>query len=101
MGYWIPVGEGNRVFKRNLSEAFEWAAIVLYGKYQFTNGNIHRSIPEYHPSTGIPIYDTRTGKKASHYVRFDNGSNPKDGYQECTYSDLGLSYKSKSFPKNW
>lgn len=102
MGYWIPIGKGNRVFESNLKDAYLTAAKTLLGLYRYTNGNIHREIAGYNDSTGLPIYNSSTGKAANHWVRFDNGSNPKDGYVECAYnSNTGLSTKSKSFPKNW
>lgn len=102
MGYWIPVGNGHRVFESNLKDAYLTAAKVLIGKYRSTKGQIHKEIPEYSGSYGIPIYDSATGKGTSHWVRFDNGSNPKDGYEECSYSkNTGMNTKSKSFPKNW
>lgn len=102
MGYWIPVGGNERIFCSNLKDAYADAAKTLLGLYRRTNGNIHRVIKGYHDSDGIPIYNSANGKACNHWVRFANGSNPKDGFEEVTYDKrFGVSYKSKDFPKSW
>ena len=101
MGYWIPV-ENGRVYCDNLKDAYRDAAAILLGLYRKTNGNIHLIIKEYTSSYGIPIYNSANGKACNHWVRFDNGSNPKNGYEECYYDKrVGMVTKGKSFPKNW
>lgn len=101
MGYWIPV-ENGRVYCDNLKDAYADAAKTLLGLYRRTNGNIHRVIKGYHNSDGIPIYNSANGKACNHWVRFANGSDPKDGYEECYYDKrVGMVTKGKNFPKNW
>lgn len=103
MGYWIPIGKGNRVFKSNLKDAYLTAAKTLLELYRHTNGNITWEVAGYTDSFGLPIYNSSTGKAANHWIRFHNGSDPKNGYDECTYnSRIGMiSKEGKPFPKNW
>ncbi len=100
--YYIPTTSGNRIYESSLKDAYADAAKTLLYVYKATNGNIHKLIKEYTPSYGIPIYSSRTGKTYTHWVRFDNGSNPKNGYEECSYDKrIGVISRGKSFPKSW
>lgn len=102
MAYWVQASSGERLYCEKLSDAYSDAAKILIGLFYKTNGNIHKAVSDYHGSTGIKIFSTRTGKACNHWVRFSNGSNPKDGYQQVWYDKRsGIGYKSKSFPKNW
>ena len=107
MTYWIPTGDRNRDYEFRIScetikDAYRDGAKPLLGLYRRTNGNIHKLIDGYNGSTGLPIYNSANGKACNHWVRFANGSNPKDGYEEVVYDRrYGISYKSKDFPKNW
>ncbi len=103
MAYYVQTpSEKERVRCGSLADAYMDAAAILIGQYKKTGGNIHRTIKGYHGSTGIKIFDSATGKSCNHWVRFYNGDNPKDGYQEVWYDKRsGIGYKSKSFPKNW
>lgn len=101
MGYWIPVGNGVRVYESTLKDAYLTGAKTLLGQYRATNGQIHKAIPEY-TSMSLPIYSSSTGTKYTHWVRFSNGSNPRDGYEECSYGKTyGVAFKVRTFPKNW
>lgn len=101
MTYWIPTTVG-RVSASTLKDAYRDAAAELIALYKATKGQIHKAIPGYHGSEGIKIYNSATGKSGNHWVRFSNGSNPKDGYEEVVYDKrFGIAYKVKSFPKNW
>lgn len=101
-GYWIPVEEG-RIFCSTLADAYNDGAKVLLGLYRRTNGNIHRVIKGYTGSDGLPIYASRTGKSATHWVRFSNGSNPKDGWEKVSYSRAyGVYFEGPyKFPSSW
>ena len=100
-GYWVQV-PGDRVFCSTLKDAYSLAAKVLLGAYRFDKNTMHKRIPGYTGSVGVPIYDSARGKACNHWVRFSNGSNPKDGYEEVSYGkSYGIAYKTKNFPKNW
>ena len=102
MGYWIPINGNERIFCSNLKDAYTDAAKILLNLYRETNGNIHKIIKGYHDSDGIPIYNSAHGKSCNHWVRFADGSNPKDGYEECVYDKrIGMNPKHKLFPKSW
>ena len=101
MGYWVQMPHGDRKFCATLKDAYSDAAKILLGQYRYTNGNIHRTVEGYHGSTGIKIFNSRTGKSYTHAVRFDNGSDPKNGYEELAWNKMGMSSKGKMFPKNW
>lgn len=103
MGYYVETpSEKERVYDSTLKDAYRDAAAILIGLYKKTNGRIHTAIRGYHGSVGIRIFNSRTGKKYSHWVRFSNGSNPKDGYEEVSYDKrYGVAIRIKSFPKNW
>ena len=103
MGYYVQTADPKeRFYCGSLKDAYRNAAAILIGLYKKTNGNIHREITGYHGSTGICIFDSRSGKSCNHWVRFYNGSNPKDGYEEVWYDKRsGIGFRAKSFPKNW
>lgn len=101
MGYWVQV-DGGRIFCSTLKDAYRDAAKTLLGAYRISGGAIHTIIPGYTSSKGVPIYDSAKGKACNHWVRFSNGSNPKDGYEEVSYGkSYGIAYKSKNFPRSW
>ena len=103
MGYWIPVDKKERIFCSSLKDAYNDAAKILLGFYRRTNGNIHKIVPEYTGSIGLPIYNSASGKGCNHWVRFNNGSDPKAGYDEIFYDKrVGIGGKmGKKFPKDW
>lgn len=101
-GYYVPTGI-DRVYFSKLEDAYRGAAAILLGAYRMTEGRVHNAIPGYTSSDGIPIYNSATGRTATHWVAFYNGSNPKDGYEKVTYSKTyGVARKGPyKFPKNW
>lgn len=101
-GYWLAT-EGGRLYSSTLNHAWMDTAQILLGYYRRTNGQVHKVWGDYSPSSGLPIYNSRTGKGATHWVRFANGSNPKDGYELVTYDKrYGVSTKgSYNFPRSW
>lgn len=102
MGYWIPVGDGVRIYESTLKDAYTSAARILLGLYRRTNGNVHKVVAEYTGINGLPIYDTQRGKACNHWVRFGDGNSPKSGYAEVSYGkSYGVAFKEKSYPKNW
>ena len=103
MGYWVETeDEKVRIFNSSLKDAYSTAAKLLLGFYRRTNGQIHKVVKGYHGIEGIKIYDTARGKACNHWVKFYNGSNPKDGYCEVWYDKrTGIGFRAKSFPKNW
>lgn len=104
MAYWIPAvrydGTHDRVYCATLKDAFNDASKTLLGVYRILGLRalkLKNSL-----DYGVPIYNTKTGQAYNHWVRFSNGSNPNDGFEEVTYDKrFGVSYKSKNFPKNW
>lgn len=103
MGYWVEAGDGERVYNATIKDAYRTAAAILIGAYRRTNGNVHKVIKGYTGSTGIHIYNSARGKTYTHWVRFNNGSNPKDGYDAMYYNKnvgVGGTY-GKKFPANW
>lgn len=103
MGYYVQAGNGERVYESTIKDAYRTAAAILIGAYRKTNGNPHKAVKEYSSSRGIPIYNTARGKTFTHWVRFSNGSNPKDGYDAMYYNkNVGVGGRmGVSFPKNW
>lgn len=103
MAYYVATGDPKCRFRaETLKKAYEHAAAILLGTYRATNGNVHKVIAGYTGSIGIPIYDSATGKACNHWVRFFNGSNPKDGYEEVVYDKrFGVAIHGKNFPKSW
>lgn len=104
MGYWIEVdNSGDRLFESTLKDAYKVAAATLLGAYRKTNGNPHKAIRGYSSSYGVPIYNSRGGNGYTHWVRFSNGSNPKDGYDAMFYNkNTGVGGRiGIKFPKNW
>ena len=103
MAYYVATPDPKeRVREGTLKDAYRTAAAILLGQYRVTNGNVHKTIAGYTGSIGIPIYDSATGKACNHWVRFSNGSNPKDGYDEVVYDKrFGVATHGRNFPKNW
>lgn len=103
MGYWVEVTNGDRVFESTIKDAYLTAAKTLLGAYRRTNGNPHKLITGYSSSRGVPIYNSARGKTFTHWVRFNNGSNPKNGYDAMFYNkNTGVGGRmGVSFPKNW
>lgn len=103
MGYWIDVGDGYRVYESTIKDAYLTASKVLLDAYRKTNGQPQKMIKGYTSSYGVPIYNSARGKAYSHWVRFNNGSNPKNGYDACFYNkNVGAGGRfGIKFPKNW
>lgn len=101
-GYWLAT-EGGRMYCPTLKEAWHDSAAILLGYYRRTNGNIHTVWNDYTSYNGLPIYNSKTGKGATHWVKFHNGMNPKDGYDLVTYDKrFGVSHNGPyKFPKDW
>lgn len=103
MAYYVQAGGGERVYAATVKDAYRTAAALLLGSYRAGKGDPHKVIREYTSSYGIPIYNSARGKTYTHWVRFNNGSNPKNGYDECYYNKntgVGGTY-GKKFPANW
>lgn len=103
MGYYVEAGNGERIFESTIKDAYRTAAAILIGAWRKTNGNPQKVIKGYTSSYGVPIYNSAKGKTYSHWVRFNNGSNPKNGYDTCFYNKnvgVGGRYGIK-FPQNW
>lgn len=101
--YYIPLEGGYRVYSRTLNEANKTAAVVLLRVFMSSKGNVHKKLPDYHPSEGLPIYNSRTGKTATHWVKLHNGKDIKGGYDTVSYSkNYGISAKGPyKFPESW
>lgn len=90
--YFIPTEGGIRVREGSLRDAYQTAAMILYGLHARYGNNIHRGVTEYSMGDGLPIYNTATGKAVSHWVRFANGKDPSKGWEKVSYSpDYGVS----------
>lgn len=103
MGYWVEAEDRVRVYAGKVKDAYRYASSILLGAYRKTNGHPQKVIKGYTSSYGVPIYNSVRGKTYTHWVRFSNGSNPKDGYDACYYNKnvgVGGTYGIK-FPKNW
>lgn len=104
MGYWIPTvrydGKVERVYCASLKDAFNDASKTLLGVYRVHG--LKALTMKNSLDHGVPIFNTKTGQSYNHWVRFANGSNPKDGFEEVTDDKrFGVSYKTKNFPKSW
>lgn len=64
MAYYVPVSRYKEVSCKTLAEAYKMGASVLGSVRDLS------SIPGYPRYMGLPIYNAKTGKKATHWVRF-------------------------------
>ena len=64
MAYYVPVSKTKRVPCKNLDEAYTAGANVLGSSKDLA------SVAGYTRYMGVPIYNSKTGKSATHWVRF-------------------------------